>query len=676
MSDSDSPREYETLIGSGPIEPLICSGVQYLLSKSLTDDDVSRIRNILKLITNNDKGCRECINRLIRMIGWYGLDGPIMHHDMKLTIEEEKMHPYFKDLMILIQDIYQRPGDVVPIILYHGIFPPMMHGGFPHPTVESNQYTDPEMMHRFNDPQLKQSLNGTHDSRIGKLLCADAMRHMLRIRTAQQQLDRPAHWNSVLKWVDGLIQEMIKYAPSWNELTQVQIIHMHIFALATGRVGGSIRIVNLDYQQAKNIVDFYEIPDIRELCRTMDTLSDPSTYMQSQVNKQLLKLNIDSKIGVTLVWHTPDDLDLQVECRRSLYSNALEKVYFGNKVGWDARLDHDANIDGKDPNPIENITLTAPGFFKIQVNLYTRRTFREPIKFSIIVRIWDQSTVLEFEWPVDRVVNNIMTVHEIEITADDMKAPELKLSEKEAKRVVRQQPGWSEHFGNPVPRIATIADLKPTDVWIRQQAPAPAPAPAPTSANNYLFDMARCKLDTAEPPPLPLTVSDLVGLQSVIEVDPMDCSIDPGYAVIITTPSQVLKHSGPIPVSYTINGHSPAKPVLNTDEKTTPSRFTSECFSYHQGLVKVSAIVRINEFWFLVLDGAVLPSGPDFPTGGGFYSVDLSPDFHDYRSLWGSHHTLTLPVVKPSNDLHLIGGWATNRTLNVYIDGKLHTVST
>merc|ERR1712039_1039091 len=68
----------------------------------------------------------------------------------------------------------------------------------------------------------------------------------------------------------------------------------------------------------------------------------------------------------------------------------------------------------------------------------------------------------------------------------------------------------------------------------------------------------------------------------------------------------------------------------------------------------VHGFAKIGKVWFMVLEGAKLPSSASWPLGAGMYPTNLMPAVHHHRSKWSSFHCMVAPDV-PEAGVALIG---------------------
>lgn len=84
----------------------------------------------------------------------------------------------------------------------------------------------------------------------------------------------------------------------------------------------------------------------------------------------------------TLVWNSPDDLDLHVTCPLGA------EISYRQKQACGGELDVDSNVTNVVPQPIENVFFTAPatGSYQVVVNYYETRTGGAPQNFEVQIR--------------------------------------------------------------------------------------------------------------------------------------------------------------------------------------------------------------------------------------------------------------------------------------------------
>ncbi|CAE7297568.1 TMEM63A [Symbiodinium pilosum] len=90
----------------------------------------------------------------------------------------------------------------------------------------------------------------------------------------------------------------------------------------------------------------------------------------------------------------------------------------------------------------------------------------------------------------------------------------------------------------------------------------------------------------------------------------------------------------------------------------------------------VHGFVKMKNFWFMVLQGAHLPTDSSWPRGAGMYPTNLKPEAHHHRSKWVSFHSLVVPEETAGSGVPLIGsallGFPSFRFI---LDGKEISVS-
>ena len=104
-------------------------------------------------------------------------------------------------------------------------------------------------------------------------------------------------------------------------------------------------------------------------------------------------------VQISLIWNTTDDLDLYCTDPRG------EKIYFSKRRSSSGgELDVDMNVGTLSITPVENIFWPvgrAPaGTYKVEVKLFTKRTFLAPISFKVAINY--KGTVEKHEGEVTR----------------------------------------------------------------------------------------------------------------------------------------------------------------------------------------------------------------------------------------------------------------------------------
>lgn len=549
---------------------------------------------------------------------------------------------------------------------------------FYHWNIQPKEVTSPETAARF---ELLQQNLAQMDSRLSKLTEPEAVNSVVIMAEERSKLTRPNHWTSVIEWVTGIQKKAV--GKSFAMMTDVEKFHLRVYALMTGRVD---KHVHLDFQQAANIVDFLTAGSREELRGLMDSRSDPATYMRQQLIQKLDAKGISSQWTIGLVWDGKytDDMDIH------MWTPNKTHIYYGNKRGDGCVLDFDANASKAEANPAENISVSGPGTYMIEVDDFAPHT-KQSVPFEIVCRqVGKQDMVYHGVWPADRKKQTPMFVCKHVFTPVVIEAP--VMSEAEARRAKAQAAHWDQHIGDPVATVATIESLveqKDAEVY---QVPKPVYgagakpdgagvnaafmqlAARPAGKKSYLSENCNNKPETI------LELAKLVtGDQPHrLQVDFRDYS--PGYYVNIKTKEQVRKTTMPSPCYYQKKFELPVKPGEIGTLPSGDGRFQALLSAATARLdeswvpgagrsVDVEAIVFIEGKWFIVLHGAQLSDSQDFPLGSGFYPTDLGAEFHQHRTRWTFCHSQLKPVVSEEGT-SLIGAFLVASKARFCLDGQ------
>ena len=234
-----------------------------------------------------------------------------------------------------------------------------------------------------------------------------------------------------------------------------------------------------------------------------------------------------------------------------------------------------------------------------------------------------------------------------------------------------------ERFGELRSAVATDADVEL--VPVKSGEGSFAPASRTTSAQAVFSSMLtspsagkapgkstladRCKLET-----LSGLMKHVMETQCSLQVDPRN--FVPAYVTRLKTATDVL--FDPLAVNvYHRKNELPQAP--RSDEQSTVR------FDPSWGLSNRAAVhgfVKMKNFWFMVLQGAHLPTDSSWPRGAGMYPTNLKPEAHHHRSKWVSFHSLVVPEETAGSGVPLIGsallGFPSFRFI---LDGKEISVS-
>jgi hypothetical protein len=580
-------------------------------------------------------------------------------------------------------------------IVKDGCFPLVKEGtdpetgeDFEHVTVVPDAYTAPDKVEKY-EGLIKKYID-TILPRMEKLCEPCATRGVELIEARMNELERPGHWSSVIKWVMHIQKISNARSKSFKFHNARDKLHICVNAITSGRSEVDRETcVHKDYHQSSNIIDFIAMTSIDEVLREMDIRSNPDNYMVSQLNRRMVKENVTSDWTISLVWDEKytDDLDLHVKP----ISPCAPEIYYGTKVvqvsdGTTYRLDFDANITKGEKAPCENISV-GPGIFEVWVNNFTRRTF-SPIPFTIILRQKNKDDiVIEETWSALRPNGEKMLIIKHEFTP--VISPPLEMSQKAANRAQVLNGKWNDSMGEPRSEVPSVEAFGiPYHVWdkkvnLRHEAPTFTP-----SVNSSFMNMVKSAminnvtgrkkgLAEYESERGPSTLTELMTHLSTgkhrVEFHPRDYS--PGYVTKVITKEKVTNDREYALCHYTDKFSIPTDPVHSSCLPGN-ARFNRHWFKegYMNDNVGVECFINLGKVWFMIAIGTTLPiNDEDFPLAGGFRPTDLSAHFHDLRDRWTFCNTSVRPTL-PESGTPMVGSFLTGKTVNLTVDGKLITV--
>ena len=591
-------------------------------------------------------------------------------------------------------------------LVKEGSFPPVKEGkdpetgeDFEHVTIVPDAYTSPENVEKY-EGLLKKYMD-IIIPRMEKLCEPCAARGVELIEARINELERPGHWSSVIKWVKHIQKisnarsECFKFHNSRNKL------HICVNAITSGRSEVDRETcIHKDYQQSSNIIDFIAMTSIDEVLREMDTRSNPENYMVSQLNRRMVKENVTSDWTISLSWDEKytDDLDLHVKP----ISPCAPEIFYGKKivvvpdinpnlrdrVDTTYRLDFDANVNKGEKAPCENISV-GPGIFEVWVNNFTRRT-SPPIPFTIILRQKGKGDiVIEETWSSLRRSGDKMLIIKHEFTP--ITSAPLEMSQKAANRAQVLDGKWNDSMGEPrseVPSIETFGI--PYHVWDKKVDLRPEATTFTPSVNSSFMNMAKSakinnvtgrkkSLAEYESERMPSTLTELMTHLSTgkhrVEFHPRDYS--PGYVTKVVTKEKVTNDREYAMCHYTDKFSIPTDPVHSSCLPGN-ARFNRHWFKegYMKDNVGVECFINLGSVWFMVANGTTLPiNDEDFPLAGGFRPTDLSAHFHDLRDRWAFCNTSVRPTLaRQASGTPMVGSFLTGKTVNLTVDGKRITL--
>lgn len=644
--------------GNGPSVPFEFGGLRYVLRHPKVGDADAAICAQLHGIDRALSRCRTCRLRAQLYLRDEGENGGMLFGDFLRPNED---FPAFsaigRDLRrqaLGDRKVYSLP-DV--IVVTDSTYANTAEGcdakgrPYEHWTVIPSAVSTPEDARRFES--LKHYL-GYMSMRVSKLLTKEARDKVALMREARPLLQRSEHWTSVLSWITNL---QAIASSGYAEMPPLGRLHVNVRALMTGKCQGG---THLDYHQAENIVGFLTLSTTEELAKAMDDRSNPDTYMKSQLLRKLAEKKVTSPRTISLCWDTADDLDIHV------FTPDGTHIYHAKKTGDGCTLDFDANIDKKEENPIENVSV-RPGRYDIKVNNYTRRS-KGSVPFTIILReVGIDDVVYHSHWPANQSKGDLLRVCYHTFTAGDeaadAKGKPLVMSRKAAARAQASAKDWDDRFGTPTSVVATAESLSRDAGDSRVFRVSP-----PTPSSLY---MAMAMADQKGDPGPPTTIDSLCRRA---EAGPLDLKVSlrdhtPGYVVFTDTKTRVRKTESNVSLChYNRKGAPPVHP-----EKTGSSRLHSSWFQTNDNMATVACIARVGGKLFVALKGAKLPEHADFPLGGGFYPTQLHSTAHIHRERWGFMHSNVKPA-PPGRGLPLIGAFLCGPSATFYLDGKKVTI--
>ena len=661
-----------------------------------------------KTVAKSHFQCNTCTSRAGVYCRDLGPAGPAFFHNLNMLsspcVEIEQLRA------LSIKTVAQEVTKPELVVVTSSTYAPVHEGHdatsgrpYAHWTITPAEVSEPTAAARFE--RLK-AYYGQMDTRLAKLTVPEAVASVAIMVEEQATLERPTHYESVLRWVSHLQALAIGTVDggcstgggSFEAMSVVDQAKLRVLAIMHGRADGA---VHLDFHQADNVVDFLTMPSRDALRAEMDRRSDPQFYMVSQLNRKLAAEGVTSQHLIGLTWDGAytDDLDIHV------WTPSGKQIYYSNKTGDGCKLDFDANISKGEANPCENVSC-KPGTFTVKVNNFTRRTMSKPIPFQIVCRQAGMAdAVYDGVWPVNRRKGDLLTVCKHTFTqVAEGKATEMSVNAAARAKALNAE--WTAKVGDPTATVATLDSLAGkhgVSVVVCGSGCAPAAAAAePASVGRAFMSMAMASTNAAaaaKPPvakngktylsqavkKLPSTVAELMehikaNPHASLSIHPRDHA--PGYLIDIATKTDgVRKSDVPAPCHFHDKHVYPAKPVAGT---VGNARFDPTWLGMKTAasgalgrLVKVHAVVDVpGSCPFLALDGAKLPpASPDaFPLASGFYPTDLATDFHVHRERWTFCHTQMRPSMPKTRGVPMVGTFITGETSVVYLDGVKLTV--
>ena len=548
---------------------------------------------------------------------------------------------------------------------------------FYHWTIIPSDVTSTEVMSR-TQPLWSMLKSGGCDCRLAEFMTEDSRRDMQMINGLLPETESPLHYKNTVDWVLGIQAKFM--ATDFNSLSEVDKVHVRIFAMMTGNAEGR---VHFDFSTSSALKGFMESPSPEDVIRKMNTQSDPNNHMQGALARALDKNACarSSARTASLCWNgtkNPDDLDIHVR------TDTGKHIYWDNTHDGDYSLDFDAGINKKDADPVENISCGI-GLIRIQVDCYTRRTLGD-IPFTVIIRE-NGEIVKEIPgiYPKDRSSKYPMDICTHDFVDRPVAPPQM--SGKAASAAAAQDKDFQEKIGVPTSTVATMAALGEHGISVIQCKKVIAGGAAAAHDPEAVASVFETMMRAAKPSPKPLakprlnrscamTPSTVKDLSVIMASGQHDLAVhlpdhSPGYWTLVTAKTAFKNGKCELPsVCHYQNKFAPPGKTLLKGTARLDSTWVN---TRPDGKVTVCGIAPFGDKMFFFLDGAHLPDVPEYPMGGGFYPQDLGIEQHVHRGRWTFFHTQLKPTM-PSGEVDqsppAIGTFLVGDTVTVFLDGR------
>ena len=313
-----------------------------------------------KAVAKSHFHCNACTSRAGVYCRDRGPEGPAFFHHLNARtlspcIEVDQLRA------LAIKTCAQEVAKPELVVVTSSTYAPAQEGCAPcgtpffHWTVAPAEVTEPSVAARF---ERLRAYYGQMDTRLAKLTVPEAVSSVAIMVEEQAALERPSHYEAVLRWVVH-VQTGCLFGVPFEEMGPVDQARLRVLAIMHGRAEGA---VHLDFHQADNIIDFLTMPSRDALRAEMDRRSDPLFYMVSQLNRRLAAEGVTANHLIGLTWDGgfSDDLDLHVT------TPSGSEIYYGNKAADGCRLDFDANVSKGEANPCENVSCKPGAFTSIE----------------------------------------------------------------------------------------------------------------------------------------------------------------------------------------------------------------------------------------------------------------------------------------------------------------------
>lgn len=696
-------RSYEEFINDPtPVTTYHVNGISYLLKNSVNGD------SIRKLVLEHGN-CMTCYARTKNLFSICGREGPCFLSNVQSEYdgcERGCIHKIRQEVL----NINKKLINPTVVIIDKDTFPDVKDGidpetnlPFEHFTIKPDKFTSPENSEKFRTIARDIMI---YKDRIQKLSERNAVESVKMIYYRLDDLERPNHWKGVFKWVMDNHNRLEHYNNQiksgnpylWPKRKENEIKFL-MYCMTSGRIDyDGETIVNKDYKQSSNIIDFLSYSTMEESLREMDIRSNPENYMVSQLSRNLKKNAVKSKWGISISWEGKykDDMDLELYWYHPNSDRMISRIYYGAKVAFTSYngteyktvQDFDANAARAEAEPSENFSCNPYGRYVIRVNNYNRKTHGRDIPFTVIIsQEGNDPIIIERTWPPERESGNFMIIGEH--TFSEITSPELVMSTKAASRAKAVCSEWDEFIGEPKSIIPTLENLSvPVHTWEKKKSPS---NPSINSLTSSFMDMAvstveenagrskRRKIYLSERDNTPSNITELVTYLSTgehtLKVDWR--SYTPGYVTEIITKTKVTKRPYSL-CHYSEKFKVPDRP--SSERPLSNARFDPSWFNMNVNSrdVDVEAIIKFGTNWFMVLKGATLPvNNSDYPLGGGFHPGALNPTYHNKHNYqWTFCNTRILPELPSVSGTPIIGSFLVTNEVEVFLDGKKIRIKT
>lgn len=491
---------------------------------------------------------------------------------------------------------------------------------------------------------LSKSINGEMEVRIDNIITEFSKNFLGTGKTFMEVLDdtmcdpsllRADFWTRKVDYVKKVreFSSTFNNGDNWSNMRPIDKMHVKIFALAYGSSFSSIE--NLLWKESGQIVDcMKDVTTGSSMASFMNTRSDPQTYMVMQVAKEIERHAVSSKFKVSLAWNDLSDLDLWVTIK-----STGEMIGYSNKKSRDRKtiLDFDANAGFATMNAVENMTLSEdkPDSYAVFVNNYSSRTKKSSIEYTLVIDMDGEIETLQGACDSKRT-GNMTHVKDVVITPELVSGIKVEpsMSEKQKNRYGALYDDFTSSFGDITTSVVDCS---------KEKGFVPFGLDSTRSRSmGILSGMASSTRNVSKNVSL---TSILNGSMPVVHINGREYN-----------PSIVTRHSCQdlLRYDFCVNTYyekckAPRKP--DKDVKLDTCRFDSSWSGnshFMMSSLRATGVIPVDNAWysgyFMVLSGLKPPENGDWVSGAGMYPTDLKADYHKFREIWQSHHTLVVPT--------------------------------